>query len=54
LVGCHETSPFTLSDDLVGHFVLLGLEDRGLVKADCGGMDAHVGEDDVHVIHSAW
>jgi len=53
LVRCHETSPFTFSDDLVGHFVLLGLEDRRLVKADCGCVDAHIGEDNIHIIHSA-
>lgn len=54
LVCCHKTPSLTLGDDLIRHSVFLGLEYCCLVKTDGGGMNAHIGEDDVHIIHASW
>lgn len=54
LIGCHEAPTLALSDDLVWHLVLLGLEYCRLVKTDGGCMNTHVGKYDIDVIHAAW
>lgn len=52
LICCNEASALTFSDNLIRHFVLLGLEDRGLVKANGRCVDAHIRKYDINIIHA--
>ena len=53
LVGCDDTASFTLATDLWRHVMLIGFEDGGLMKTNCGSVDIHVDEDDVRVRYTS-
>lgn len=52
LIGSHKTSALTFGDDLVGHLILLGLEDCRLMKTDGRRVNAHVGKDNIDILHT--
>lgn len=49
LIGSGDASNLALRADRPRELVFLGLEDGGLMQADCGGVNAHVGKDNVGV-----
>ena len=54
LISGNDTSSFALRADLSRHAVLIGFEDRSLVKTYSRGVDVHIAEYNVRVTDSSW
>lgn len=52
LIRSYKAPAFALCRYLVWQVVLLGLEDCDLMKANGRSVNAHVGEDDIHIRHA--
>lgn len=54
LICSNNTPPLAFCADVLGHPVLICLEDRSLVQTNDRGVDVHIAEDNVGVGKSCW